>query len=110
MMPGNALSANVWHDLLVGLPGLIGGVVAGLFLFRRIHDRTFRRVVLSVLFVSGVSRPSSSDESAIARRGQSRHHSVLRYSTSASRSSGASPRPMTPFGRWRGSFSLPSNE
>jgi uncharacterized membrane protein YfcA len=39
----------------MGLPCLLGGTWLGLKLFGRIDEATFRKIVLALLFVSGVT-------------------------------------------------------
>jgi uncharacterized membrane protein YfcA len=53
-----ALGGQITHDAvavaIAGLPGVILGSIAGERGFRRLDARTFRRVVLGMLFLSGV--------------------------------------------------------
>ena len=48
------LSSKVVLDLVLSLPALLAGSALGIFAFRRVNDVVFRRVILSVLLVSGV--------------------------------------------------------
>ncbi|HEX4410865.1 MAG TPA: sulfite exporter TauE/SafE family protein [Xanthobacteraceae bacterium] len=38
----------------IALPGTIGGAWLGAFIYRRLHDHTYQRVVLVLLFISGL--------------------------------------------------------
>jgi uncharacterized protein len=48
------LSSKVVLDLVLSLPALLAGSALGIFAFRRVNDIVFRRVILSVLLVSGL--------------------------------------------------------
>ncbi|GAA1670725.1 hypothetical protein GCM10009830_15840 [Glycomyces endophyticus] len=50
-----ALTAEVGKAVLIGLPGLVIGIVAGEHLFKRLDAARFRRVVLALLVVSSAS-------------------------------------------------------
>jgi uncharacterized membrane protein YfcA len=49
------ISIGVLSDMLIALPALVAGSALGLILFARVNDATFRRVVLALLFVSGLA-------------------------------------------------------
>jgi len=39
---------------IVALPGTIGGAQLGAFVYRRLADRTFQRVIMALLLISGI--------------------------------------------------------
>jgi uncharacterized membrane protein YfcA len=49
-----AVTADTAKLFLIGLPALLAGTWLGLKLFGRIDEATFRKIVLALLFVSGV--------------------------------------------------------
>jgi uncharacterized membrane protein YfcA len=49
-----AITADTIKLFLIGLPALLAGTWLGLKLFGRIDEATFRKIVLALLFVSGV--------------------------------------------------------
>jgi uncharacterized membrane protein YfcA len=51
---GGQITRDAVWVALAGLPGVILGSIAGERGFRRLDTRTFRRVVLGMLFLSGV--------------------------------------------------------
>ncbi|MBV9559428.1 MAG: sulfite exporter TauE/SafE family protein [Bradyrhizobium sp.] len=54
MLFRNDLSSRVLLDLGISLPALLLGTVLGILTFRRINEKLFRRIILSILLVSGV--------------------------------------------------------
>jgi uncharacterized protein len=48
------LTRQVLVAAIVALPGTIGGAHLGGFVYRRLADRTFQRVIMALLFVSGI--------------------------------------------------------
>jgi uncharacterized protein len=55
MISRNDLSSKVLIDFVVSLPPLAAGTTLGILMFRRINEVTFRRVILIMLFFSGLS-------------------------------------------------------
>jgi uncharacterized membrane protein YfcA len=55
MLSRNDLSSKVLIDFVVSLPPLAAGTTLGILMFRRINEVTFRRVILAMLFFSGLS-------------------------------------------------------
>jgi uncharacterized membrane protein YfcA len=49
------LSTNFLPDLLVAIPAVAAGTAAGIYMFGKVNDLTFRRLVLSALLISGIS-------------------------------------------------------
>jgi hypothetical protein len=53
----HAVSGLLTRDVLIAaaiaLPGTIGGAWCGAFLYRRLHDRGYQRLVMVLLFISG---------------------------------------------------------
>jgi uncharacterized protein len=49
------LSTKVLIDFAVSLPALAAGTALGIMMFRNVKDLTFRRIILVVLFFSGLS-------------------------------------------------------
>jgi uncharacterized membrane protein YfcA len=47
------LTREVLMQAAIALPGTIGGAWLGAFLYRRLHDRGYQRVVMMLLFISG---------------------------------------------------------
>lgn len=50
-----AVTSNTWVLLAVCLPALLLGAYAGLKLYARVDDKGFRRIVLSLLLLSGLA-------------------------------------------------------
>jgi uncharacterized membrane protein YfcA len=50
-----AVTADTAKFFVMGLPCLLAGTWLGLKLFGRIDEATFRKIVLALLFVSGVT-------------------------------------------------------
>jgi uncharacterized protein len=48
------LSTKVLVDFAVGIPALVAGTALGIFVFRCVDDALFRRIILSILLVSGL--------------------------------------------------------
>jgi uncharacterized protein len=48
------LSSKLLYDLLLSIPALLAGSVLGIIAFRYVNERTFRRILLIVLLVSGL--------------------------------------------------------
>ena len=48
------LSSKVAFDLLLSIPALIAGSALGILAFRHVSEQIFRRVILSILLLSGV--------------------------------------------------------
>jgi len=48
------LSSEVLLDVVWSIPALLAGSVLGIFAFRRVNEKTFRRIILIILLVSGV--------------------------------------------------------
>ncbi len=48
------LSSEVVLDVVWSIPALLAGSVLGIFAFRRVNEKTFRRIILIILLVSGV--------------------------------------------------------
>ena len=55
MLSRHSLSSKLLIDLAISLPALAAGAVLGLVMFRRVNEIAFRRIVLVVLFLSGLS-------------------------------------------------------
>jgi uncharacterized membrane protein YfcA len=54
MLARNDLSSKVLIDLALSIPALLAGSVLGILAFRNANESTFRRIILTVLLVSGV--------------------------------------------------------
>ena len=54
MLMQRDLSSKILIDLVVSLPALLAGTALGLLAFRHLDDVMFRRIILSILLVSGV--------------------------------------------------------
>jgi uncharacterized protein len=54
----HAVSGFITHDLLlaavVSLPGTIGGAQLGAFIYRRLADHSYKRVIMVLLLISGI--------------------------------------------------------
>ncbi len=48
------LSSEILLDVVWSIPALLAGSVLGIFAFRRVNEKTFRRIILIILLVSGV--------------------------------------------------------
>ena len=55
MLSRHELPTNILIDLAVSLPPLAAGTMLGLLLFRRINEAAFRRIILIMLLISGLS-------------------------------------------------------
>ncbi len=47
-------SSEILLDVVWSIPALLAGSVLGIFAFRRVNEKTFRRIILIILLVSGV--------------------------------------------------------
>lgn len=54
MLARHDLSSKVLVELALSIPALLAGSALGILAFRGINEAVFRRIILSVLFVSGV--------------------------------------------------------
>ncbi|MGJ4884514.1 MULTISPECIES: sulfite exporter TauE/SafE family protein [unclassified Bradyrhizobium] len=54
MLARQDLSSRVIVDLALSIPALLAGTALGIFAFRRVNDTLFRRLILSILLLSGV--------------------------------------------------------
>jgi hypothetical protein len=54
MLSQKSLSSTVLIEFAISLPALIAGTALGVLMFRTVNEQLFRRVILIVLFVSGV--------------------------------------------------------
>jgi uncharacterized membrane protein YfcA len=50
---GNYIS-GVWDNVLLAIPGLIMGLIAGFLLSKRINAELFRKIVLVLLLILGL--------------------------------------------------------
>ena len=48
------LSSKVLFDLLLSVPALVAGSVLGIVAFRIVSEQIFRRIILTILIVSGL--------------------------------------------------------
>jgi uncharacterized protein len=55
MLSRNDLSAKVFMDFAISLPALVAGSLLGILMFRNVNEITFRRIILVILFFSGLS-------------------------------------------------------
>ena len=55
MLSRNNLSSKVLIDFAISLPALVAGTVLGILMFRSVNEVTFRRIILTILFFSGLS-------------------------------------------------------
>jgi uncharacterized membrane protein YfcA len=53
-MFGGNYSADVWHNVLLAIPGMILGLIAGFILSKRINAELFRKIVLVLLIILGI--------------------------------------------------------
>ncbi|MGZ5873850.1 MAG: sulfite exporter TauE/SafE family protein [Bradyrhizobium sp.] len=54
MLARHDLSSKVFVELALSIPALLAGSALGILAFRRINEAMFRRIILGVLFLSGV--------------------------------------------------------
>jgi uncharacterized protein len=54
MLMHRDLSAKVLVDFVTGIPALLAGATLGIFAFRCVDEILFRRIILSILLLSGV--------------------------------------------------------
>jgi len=54
MLIRHDLSSDVLLDLVLSIPALLAGSALGIFAFRSVNEAAFRRIILSILLVSGV--------------------------------------------------------
>lgn len=54
MLSQQALSSTVLLNFAISIPALVAGTALGIFLFRTVNETLFRRLILVVLFLSGV--------------------------------------------------------
>jgi uncharacterized membrane protein YfcA len=55
MLSRNNLSSKVLIDFAISLPALVAGTVLGILMLRNVNEVTFRRIILTILFFSGLS-------------------------------------------------------
>jgi len=55
MLSRHELPANILIDLAVSLLPLAAGTMLGILMFRRINEAAFRRIILIMLPISGLS-------------------------------------------------------
>jgi uncharacterized protein len=55
MLSRHELPSKILIDLAVSLPPLAAGTMLGVLMFHRINEAAFRRIILIVLLVSGLS-------------------------------------------------------
>lgn len=55
MLSRHELPSNILTDLAVSLPPLAAGTLLGVLMFRRINESAFRRIIMIMLLVSGLS-------------------------------------------------------
>ncbi len=55
LLSRHELPSNILIDLAVSLPPLAAGTMLGVLMFRRINETLFRRIILIMLLVSGLS-------------------------------------------------------
>lgn len=55
MLSHNVISSQVLFNLTLGLPALAAGAALGVMMFRRVSDAMFRRIVLALLLVAGLT-------------------------------------------------------
>jgi uncharacterized membrane protein YfcA len=55
LLSRHELPSNILIDLAVSLPPLAAGTILGILMFRRINEAVFRRIILIMLLVSGLS-------------------------------------------------------
>jgi hypothetical protein len=54
LMVRHDLSSKLLVDLALSVPALIAGTALGIFAFRSVNEQTFRRIILTILLVSGM--------------------------------------------------------
>ena len=54
MLARHDLSAKLFAELALSIPALLAGSALGILAFRKVNEAIFRRIILSVLFLSGV--------------------------------------------------------
>ncbi|MGJ4931244.1 sulfite exporter TauE/SafE family protein [Bradyrhizobium sp. HKCCYLS2038] len=54
MLARQDLSSRVIVDLALSIPALLAGTALGVFAFRRVNDALFRKLILSILLLSGI--------------------------------------------------------
>jgi uncharacterized protein len=55
MLSRHELSSKVLVDFLISLPALAAGTALGILMFRSVNDLAFRRIILIILFLSGLA-------------------------------------------------------
>jgi uncharacterized membrane protein YfcA len=55
MLSRNDLSSKILIDFAISLPALVAGTMLGILMFRSVNEVTFRRIILIILFFSGLS-------------------------------------------------------
>ncbi len=55
MLLRHDLSSKVLIDFAISLPPLVAGTALGILMFNRVNEVTFRRIILVILFFSGLS-------------------------------------------------------
>jgi len=55
MLPRSSLSSKLVVDFVVSLPALAAGTALGIAMFRNVNELAFRRIILLILFFSGLS-------------------------------------------------------
>jgi uncharacterized protein len=55
MLSRNDLSSKVFIDFAISLPAPAAGTMLGILMFRNVNEMTFRRIILVILFFSGLS-------------------------------------------------------
>ncbi len=55
MFSRSSLSSKLIVDFVVSLPALAAGAALGIAMFRSVNERAFRRIILLILFLSGLS-------------------------------------------------------
>ena len=55
MLSHSSLSSKLIVDFIVSLPALAAGTVLGIAMFRSVNEVAFRRIILLILFFSGLS-------------------------------------------------------
>jgi len=55
MLSRHDLSLKVLLDFAISLPALVAGTALGIWMFRSVNEMTFRRIILIMLLLSGLS-------------------------------------------------------
>ncbi len=55
LLSRSSLSSTVMVDFVISLPALAAGTALGILMFRRVNELAFRRIILVVLLLSGLS-------------------------------------------------------